>query len=180
MRGVNWIPDENPHSLEPPPSWFLDELWTFDSQLVIMPTCDRVPIYRLTRRTKNTAGFKFMATLLKGLPMAPDTRMMARHATVPVASLPHDVTWGPRILFELAERDTWRVGSGEKAADILDAQDKARKEAIDRKIDDELTQRVEASYDSYRYRTGQRLSLTRPSAPIRTLPSAPSEPKAVS
>ncbi len=179
-RGVNWIADLNPRGLTKPPEWFLDDLWRFDDQLVILPTREKVAIYRLARRTRRTAGFKFIATLAKGLSLSPDTRMMALHGVLPVFSIKSDVAWTPRILIELAERDTWRYGGGDAAADILDARDKANRDAIDKACDDELTERTNRSFEHYKARTGQRLSMMTPSAQTRTLPSDQSDPVAVS
>jgi hypothetical protein len=172
-RGQNWIADWNPRQLAKPPEWFLEDLWRFDDQLVIMPTRDKTPIYRLTRRTTRTAGFKFIATLLKGMPnatLSPDTKMMALHRVVPVATLTADTQWTPRIFAELAARDTWRVGGGDKAADILDAQDAAKEKAVDDRMVGELHERVNRSFEHYKARTGQRLSMMTPSAQVRMSP----------
>lgn len=177
-RGTNWIPDRNPSNLASPPQWFLDELWEFDNQLVIMPSREKLPLYRLVRRTRRTAGYKFISRLAKGLSFSPDTIMMAHHDVVPVASLPATVTWSARIFLELIARDTWRVGGGDKAADLLDAQDKAKEDQQNRNLNSELHERVNRSYEHFKARTGQRLSMVTPRAPTRTLP--PDDPAAVS
>ena len=165
QRGVNWIPGKNPFQLLAPPNWFLDDLWVFDDQLVIVPSQVQA-VYRITRRTRRSAGLRRIATLAQGMDIHPDTKLMADQRLVPVATLAPTLGWSSQILVELARRDVWRAGGPKAAADILDAQDKAREQSIDAKCVDELTERVNRSYESYRYRTGQRLSLTTPEPPV--------------
>ena len=52
MDCKNYIADRNPFNLLPPPEWWLQQLYDYDAQLVVVPSRQDA-VYRLARRTWN-------------------------------------------------------------------------------------------------------------------------------
>lgn len=177
MPTVNYLDDRNPHMLEAPPAWFLAELATFDPDLRLMPSVVH-PVYRLCRVTSHSFGMK--ALLADGtLKPHPDTVRMADLGVVPVATItpvPGAMHWSRRIFTELAARDIWRQGGAKKAAEEIEAHEAAQKDTQKANAREELDQRSGDAYRSYKYRTGQRLSLVTPPASADRAPAAPASP----
>ena len=160
---VNYIPDLNPFGLAPPPPFFLAEMLTFDDQLVVMPSRQEA-LFRLTRRSlrapKLGTDDRMPHPLLKALP-SPDTIMMASHGVVPVSTLLHWGVWAwGAVEKELRARDIWAAGGPEKAADLLDAKDQARRDAADAENRADLEARIDDAWIALQYRAGNRFSMT--------------------
>lgn len=113
---VNWIADTNSFKLEEPPSWFMQALYDFDHQLVLLPSRKKAE-YLLARRRSLTAGMGDVAMLDN---KAPDTYMCYTHGVIPIAPLRwKDNTakvWSQTaldsLLAELRSRDAWALGGG--------------------------------------------------------------------
>jgi hypothetical protein len=111
---VNWIADTNSFKLEEPPSWFMQALYDFDHQLVLLPSRKKAE-YLLARRRSLTAGMGDVAMLDN---KAPDTYMCYTHGVIPIAPLRwKDNTakvWSQTaldsLLAELRSRDAWALG----------------------------------------------------------------------
>ena len=151
MQASNYIEDTNPFRLAGPPKWFLGQLWSFDSSLVIVPSRQGF-YYRLAQRRKlqlpdhivNDALFK-----------ESDTKMLARYSLVPVTTILATANWSnPHIFVELANRAPWRQGGADAVNAKLDAQDK--KEILDKRIvtDEHLTSLSKDAWKLYRKKIG--------------------------
>ena len=112
----NWVTDINRWSLAQPPDWFLTGLYSYDDQLVVIPSRYRRQ-YLLTRRRKLTAGLTDVAMLDN---KHPDTNMCYGYHVLPIAPL---VTRSganveftqenlKSLLDTLKERDAWAAGGG--------------------------------------------------------------------
>lgn len=161
----NWLcePGRNPYNLLPPPDTFRRELAAYDPDAVIFPSVQHYG-YWLTRRRKLTAGITTVLNLTK------DSATMARYGLIPVTLFGGHITWGPSVLQWLADRDTWRHGGAEKAADALDEQDREHERAMQRWLDGENEARAKSMYRTYKRRNGESIVLndtTRGFAPIR-------------
>lgn len=156
----NWIEDTNRFSLPKPPAWFLKALWDQDAELVILPSRLR-KVYLVGRRRRSTLRVPLVAkahdALLKKT-RGSDGDLLAAHNLLPVDIIKGKIggSWSPMILQELRERDTWAAGGAEKFADKLDAQDKAREQAIRKATTDDIEYRAKDAWRSYQARTGQR------------------------
>lgn len=164
---TNWIELPNRFSLARVPDWFLTELAAYDSQLVLFFSQEE-GVYRLARRHQGQTPFAFAFVKHR-----PDTQVYVHHRLIPVTSIlpsPY-VQWGPVVLRDLAERDTWRFGGGAAAADVYE-QHEARGEAAERRaMLADLDGLSREAYRSYKTATGQRTSLATPArARRRTRP----------
>src|SRR5436309_869844 len=116
----NYIPDVNKFKLAGPPEWWLRKLWDFDSSLVVVPSRQDC-VYRLAQRRKLKLPDDVVNDVLF---KESDTRMLASYGLIPVTSILATANWSNPMLFqELSNRAPWRLGGGEKVADMLDAQD---------------------------------------------------------
>lgn len=149
----NYLEGANPFNLVGPPTWFLRQLEAMDPALVIFPSCEE-GVYRVARRVTHTPG------VLRALSYRPDTKVFVQHRLEPVTSLLPFARWGPVILQDLAERDIWRVGGADKAADILDARDEEADRRLDCEADDGSDQRAHAAYQATKLRAGQTVFLS--------------------
>lgn len=160
MAASNYIAD-NPRMSVPPPFW-LQRLYDFDNQLVVMPSRQRPYAYVLARRARRSAAsLSEMVGVLEG-----DTAMCVSYGCVPVSLiLRTGEGWEiDGILADLKSRDIWEHGGGDKAADLLDAADARDKARIKADIRDDMWMRSGDAWRSYQARTGQRSKLTRPTA----------------
>lgn len=152
--GKNYIPDNA--RMETPPAYWLQRLWDFDDQLVVIPSRYIPFAYVLARRRKHTAGLTDAA--LEATVDQPDTRMCFRYGVIPISMIYRTgTTWSiDNIIAQLKARDTWAVGGGEKMADLADAADEAIDKAQKKSIRDDMWNRSGDAWRSYQARTGQR------------------------
>jgi hypothetical protein len=149
----NFLPSLNPWGLATPPDWFLDELCAQDGDAVIFPS-EEAGLYRLARRVKH--GRAMMSFLHH-----PDARICRDHGLIPFTSvLPESLgmSWG-RVLLNLAETDTQRVGGPSKVGALLDEHDAAREAAMARTQRQELLGRGESAWNLAQLWAGSRISL---------------------
>ena len=172
--GINYIPD-NPR-MEVPPAYWLQRLYDFDSDLVVLPSRYRPFAYVLARRARLSAPLTGKAIL--DTATQPDTVMCLNLKLVPVSLIYRTgTTWSiDNIIRSLKARDMWAHGGAEKVADLMDEADaavEARKKAA---VRDDMWNRSGDAWRSYQARTGQRVKLTVPSKPgterrVQTAPS---------
>jgi len=151
----NWLcePGRNPFNLLPPPDSFRRELAVYDPDIVIFPSAQHYG-YWITRRRKLTAGISTVLDLTR------DSAIMARYGLVPVTMFGGHISWGPQVLQWFADRDTWRHGGADAAADTLDEQDRQQERATQRRIDGENEARAKSMYRTYKRRNGESVVLS--------------------
>lgn len=165
MPATNWIGDRNTFRLEEPPAWFMQALWDFDHQLVILPSRKKAE-YLLARRRQLTAGMGDVALMDN---KAPDTYMCYTHGVIPIAPL----RWKDNstrmwtqaaldsLLTELRGRDAWALGAGpdgnpDAAWQAVEAAEARQKQKDHRALREKFYQLGRDAYRSLQARTGQR------------------------
>lgn len=155
---TNWIQDTNKFLLPAPPQWWLIRLRDFDSQLVVFPSRLR-RAYILARRRNQTLRrpklVKLDGDLLKQT-AGDDGQVLAQNDLVFVDQI---IGWGgftTKIFSQLRARDTWRVGGGDKYADLLETQEAHAATQKRKSWLDDIEHRAGDAYRSYQARTGQR------------------------
>lgn len=169
-RGENYLSGyPNPYALTGPPSWFLDDLWTFDRDLVIFPSQEE-PVYRVGRRvTHGPNPWRLISTVTAPdaqtrsplFQRRPDTAVMAHYRLVPVTSLlpsPY-VQWGPVILQDLAACDLHRRGGADRVCDDLEAAEDAAARKDRRDTEEDIGVMARAAYRGHKWATGQTIDL---------------------
>lgn len=137
-----------------PPAYWLERLYDFDAELVVFPSIQVPFAYCLARRARRTAGIN--TGLLKD-GATPDTKFCLEHRLLPVSLIyrHNSVSWSiDNILEELRARDTWRAGGADKAADIMDENDRRRETKIKADIREDFWHRSGDAWRSYQLRTG--------------------------
>jgi len=141
-----------------PPAWFLQRLYDYDSQLVIMPSRYKPATYVLARKCRLGRQGLTGNVIVESITQ-PDTKMCMQYGCMPVCLL---IQYGPQwnadtVLNKLKARDLWAAGGADKAADMLEAQE--AKEIEDRRAAkrEELMALGRDAYKSYKMRTGQRI-----------------------
>jgi hypothetical protein len=105
----NWIPDQNRWSLPAPPDFVLEQLASFDSYLVIVPSRKQAH-YLLARKRQFTAGLGAVALMEN---KHPDTNMLHAYGLVPIAPLVfrNGIDWSQRnidgLFAHLRATDSW-------------------------------------------------------------------------
>ena len=171
--GVTYIAD-NPR-METPPEWFLQRLFDYDSQLVLLPSRYKPYAYVIARRSRlgrrGLTGNAIADTITQ-----PDTLMCMHYGCVPVCLMfKHGPQWSvDGVLNTLKARDLWAVGGGDKAADLLEADEAAAKKKQDDDKREELRGLSREAYRSYKMRTGGRVVSAGHSRPGAANPNSPS------
>lgn len=161
----NWIEDQNKFKLEAPGKAFLAGLYTFDPQLVIVPS-RFTRHYLLARRRQFSAGLSDVAMLDN---KHPDTNMCYAHGLIPLRPLKFGsgvVNWSEAnlqsLLADLRSRDTWAYTGGPLGKDP-DAAWKhveaveARQERLDHaSLKDNMRHRARDAWRSLQARAGWR------------------------
>lgn len=145
---TNWVADQNPYNLLPPPDWFLRLLWTRDRDLVLMPGIKQ-PVYRLARRVTKSLG------MLTAVTKDVETLRMIALNVVPVTSILPTIQCWPDLLVWLDDHDQWKVGGAEGADKRLQEQEDAQRASIQRAQDDEALMRGGSGYRAMKSRLGQ-------------------------
>ncbi|HDZ43059.1 MAG TPA: hypothetical protein ENH80_03860 [Phycisphaerae bacterium] len=156
---MNYVGAPNPYQLAGPPAWWLQELAIFDSDLVVIPS-QQQPVYRLARRVRRGKGL--LASHLpqvKDFMPQPDTLQMHALRVVPVTTILPGSVWGTHIFSILRSRDTWRVGGGDKAADLMDEADRQKRQRQRQGWHDDGGAVAADMFKSYSYRAGSRTSM---------------------
>jgi len=154
--GINYLA-ENPR-MAIPPSYWLQRLYDFDNQLVVFPSW-YVPFAYVLARRRRMAGFADKA--LADTVGQPDTRYCLLHGLVPVCMIYRASGGGwsiDNIIASLKRRDIWAHGGGEQTADSEDQADNAERDRASTQTRNDMWDRSGQAWDSYRRRTGQRVS----------------------
>jgi len=147
----------NPFQLTAPPAWWLRELALFDDRLVVFPS-QRSMVFVLARRAVQSKGESLHDA--KGVTQNPDTVIMATNRLVRVCEILPGVIWDMRVFAKLAAHDIQRLGGPRTVADRLDAMDVRKRTGIQNDQNDEIAARARDGYKVYKYKTGERISLT--------------------
>lgn len=161
---TNFIEDDNKWMLPTPPAWFLQRLFDFDAQLVLVPSRirlkDEAAKYLLCRRRLRSAGLGDVAMLDNE---HPDTNMCYAHGLVPIAPLRFNngtTTFTEAgcesLLKELKARDTWAFADGDAVVDAIEANELAQKQRERSTLRDNIYHRARDAWRSMQARTGQR------------------------
>lgn len=154
--GRNYIAD-NP-KMEVPPAFWLQRLYDYDADLVVLPSRQRPYAYVLARRVRLAARLSPKA--IEAMYTQPDTRMCMNLGLVPVTLIYRTgTTWSiDNIIADLKSRDIWAHGGAAKAADTLDQQEADAETARKARIRDDMWMRAGLGYAMYKRRTGQRVT----------------------
>ena len=169
MSRPNWIVDTNRWNLTAPPEWFLQKLWNFDAQLVIIPSRNDAvkgekPHYLLARRRLHSAGLGDVVALDN---KHPDTNMCMVHGLIPVGPLRFKKGVNTfteagldSLLDNLRARDMWALTGRDKDPDAawkaVEAAEEEQKQQERRSLRDMFYHRARDAYRSLKARTGQR------------------------
>lgn len=154
---ANTLSVPNPFQVTPPPEWWLREMDLFDPKLVVFPSQKRMT-FILARRATRTAGESLHE--VTGISQNPDTLIMAKHRLVRVCEILPGVLWDMRVFQKLAAHDIERQGGAAEVANKLDVMDARKAATIQADQENEITARASDGYKAYKYRIGERLSLT--------------------
>lgn len=152
----NYLESSNPFGLAKPPKWWLVELAKFDADLVVFASM-KDPHFRLARRCRFSKGTQPADS--PAVQNHPDTIFMCNRKLIPVTTIIPGDRWGTHIFVKLAERDTWRMGGHKEVNRMLEAGDEWTRKQVDKKVSDDLAQIGHEAYASYKFRTGQRVSM---------------------
>lgn len=167
----NWNPDGR--SIDAPPAYFLQRLYDFDAELVLMPSREQPGAYVLGRRKQWGPGLTQAA--VDAVYTKADTKMAILAGCVPVCMVfkPVSGNWIPDGLIRtLAARDLWAHGGADKVADMLEAQEDAADKANKKAIRDSIYERSGDAWRSYQARTGQSSIKFKDMLPAKTQRSA--------
>lgn len=167
----NWNPDGR--TVDAPPRYFLQRLYDFDAELVLMPSREQPGAYVLGRRKQWGPGLTEAS--VGSVYTKADTKMAILNGTVPVCMVfkPVSGSWSPDgLIAKLAARDIWAHGGADKVADLLEAQEDAAKEAIRKQTRDDIYERSGDGWRSYQARTGQSTIKFKDNYPTKTQQSA--------
>lgn len=146
---------------------FCKVIAAYDPDLVIFPS-QKHPFYRLARpvrhgSVRNWALYKKLPGVTDDIRIMLDRQLIALPFALPakIASAPPE-----HVVATIRARDTWAFGgpdgAGDRAADALEAKEKAKQKIIDDRYADEMRQRKKAAGIAFLYRTGARVSLVSP------------------
>ena len=154
--GVNYL-DTASATVTPPPAFWLQRLWDFDTDLVVFPSIQTPFAYVLARRARRTGGMNVNDPQFAEAP--PDTKFCIMRHLLPVSLIYryNAASWSiDNILAELKRRDIWAAGGGEAYANQADAADLQRETAQKDHVRDDMWNRSGDGWRSYQARTGQR------------------------
>ncbi len=154
--GINYIPD-NPR-METPPAYWLQRLYDYDAELVVLPSRQRPYAYVLARRVRLAKPMTAQALLHIYTQL--DTRMCMSLGLVPVSLIYRTgLTWSiDNIIADLKSRDIWAHGGADKTADLMDATEEKADEGRKKALRDDMWMRSGMAWSSYQRRTGQRVT----------------------
>lgn len=155
----NFIADENPFNLAPPPASFRAALWNFDPSLIVV--CSRQGFYyRLAQRRKLQLPEKVVNEALFA---ESDTKMLASYSLVPVTTIKADPNWGNPILFqELRDRCPSMNGGAEKVIKAIEDREFEAHLKKRAETDEHLTYLAKDAWKYYGIKAGTRIGLYSP------------------
>jgi hypothetical protein len=171
--GVNYINDNTRMAI--PPAYWLQRLYDFDDKLVVFPS-RHVPYAYVLARRRYLRAVAF-DKILENTITQPDTKFCLQQGLAPVTMIFRysQMSWSiDNIIRSLKARDIWTHGGGDAYADKLDASERAERAADHAKMRDDMWMRSGQAWESYKRRTGQRVSspgVATQRAPLPTKPS---------
>jgi len=158
MNNNNFLVSENPFKLAPPPAWWLQQLYDYDSQLVVFPSRHRMA-YILARRRNFSNAMAELNTLDKSLlknSAGLDGDIMAQHNLIYVRHLIGNTVRRFAIFQWLRDHDIKANGGAAVVSQAIeDAEATAARHTREKMIDD-IDHRARDAWRSYQARTGQR------------------------
>jgi len=154
--GKNYIPD-NPR-MEIPPAYWLQRIYDYDADLVVLPSRQRPYAYVMARRIRLARPLS--AKAIDAIYTQADTRMCMNYGLVPVSLIFRTgVTWSiDNIIASLKSRDIWAHGGGERVANMMDLNEATIESRRQAGVRDDMWMRSGQAWESYKRRTGQRVS----------------------
>lgn len=166
----NYIEDENPFKLPPPPTWWLEKLHEFDPSLFVIPSRQQF-CYRLAQKRPMTLPMHMVNHILF---KESDTRMLARYGLIPVTTIRANPNWSnPLIWKDLHERAPWRNGGAERVAKIIESREQEQEAKRRAELDDRLQWYGKEAWEYYKMKTGRQsnaFSLSRETVPASRTP----------
>lgn len=153
----NYIEGRNPYKLAQPSPWWLQLLYDYDSLLVVMPSVKDCT-YRLCRRVPRN---RRLGNLVKYLHTHPDTVQMITFGLVPVSTLTTWAIQSDKIIRDLMARDTTRVGGGDGALKVIEANEQRAVERKEKTALTDLDARSGEAFRSMQFRNGSAISMTK-------------------
>lgn len=154
----NLLNSENPFKLAAPPNWWLQKLFDYDSQLVIVPSRIRMA-YILARRRRFSNAMAELATLdqnMVKLSAGLDGDTLANHNLIYVRHLIGETVRKPEIFQWLADHDVTAKGGGEKVAARVEDIEADLASQKRRNMISDIEHRAGDAWRSYQARTGRR------------------------
>lgn len=154
----NYLVTENPFKLAAPPAWWLQQLFDYDSQLVVFPSRHRMA-YILARRRRFSNAMDELVKMDQNIVRQSaglDGDILAQHNLIYVRHLIGETVRRPLIFQWLRDHDITANGGAEKVAsqiEDVEADIAAQKRRV---MLDNIDQRARDAYRSYQARTGRR------------------------
>lgn len=157
LVGVNYLAIDS--RMAEPPAYWLQRLFDYDNMLVVFPSIRTPFAYVLARRRQFTRGLD--PKVLIDTIDQPDTKFCLAHGLVPVSMIyRHGDGWSiDNIIASLQRRDVWRAGGAEQATKIVEAAEDAAETKRKTDLRTEMWNRSGQAWESYKRRTGQRVSV---------------------
>lgn len=171
--GVNYLDDNARMAV--PPAFFLQRIYDYDAELVMFPSRYVPYAYVLARRRRTVVPA--MDKVIADTVMQPDTRLCLQRGLVPVTLIIRHSqnSWDvDAVIRSLMRRDIWAHGGAAKTADIMDASEEREEAATKAAIHSDLWARSGQAWESYKRRTGQRVSSSGVATQRAPLPNKPS------
>ena len=154
----NFLTSENPYKLAPPPAWWLQQLYDYDSQLVVFPSRHRMA-YILARRRHFSNAMAELNTLDKNLLKTSaglDGDIMATHNLIYVRHLIGNTVRRYAIFQWLRDHDLKANGGAEKVTDAIEDVEATMARRTREKMQEDIDHRARDAWRSYQARTGRR------------------------
>jgi hypothetical protein len=155
----NYLRTENPFKLADPPAWWLQEVYDYDSQLVVFPSRHRMAFILARRRHFSNAMVEldYLDKKLVAESAGLDGDILAKHNLIYVRHLIGETTRRHGLVQWLRDHDTVANGGGEKVAQRLEDAELDIEQQKRRTMISDIDHRARDAYRSYKARTGQRV-----------------------
>lgn len=155
--GVNYIDDNSRMAV--PPAFFLQRIHDYDAELVMFPSRYVPYAYVLARKRR----FRVVALdqALEKTIEQPDTKLCLQRGLVPVTLIiRHSMkSWDvDAVIRSLKSRDIWAHGGAESYANKIEDHEQAEERTQRKQLRDDMWMRSGQAWESYKRRTGQRVS----------------------
>lgn len=162
LRLNNYLGSENPFKLAAPPSWWLQQLFDYDAELVVFPSRHRMA-HILARRRRFSNAMAELDKLDKAMVRQSaglDGDILAQHNLIYVRHLIGDTVRRPHIFQWLRDHDIKANGGAERMTTRLEDAEADIEAQKRRSLNDDLDHRARDAWRSYQARTGRRAGFT--------------------